>query len=76
MARRGLLSNFVNSWVRQMGRESAHTAYGDITGKNTREYFGEVKETRSFPSIGNYIKLFLPNGSLLLAHYGQSLKAV
>lgn len=59
MARRSLFSQFVNSWVRQMGRESAHTAYGDITGKNTRESFSDVKELKYFPRFVDYIKLLL-----------------
>ncbi len=59
MAKRGLFSQFVNSWVRQMGRESAHTAYGDITGKNTRESYGGIKETKVFPAFKDYIKLLL-----------------
>lgn len=58
MANKSLFSQFVGSWVRQMGRESAHTAYGEITGKNTRESFGEVKELKSFPTVIDYVKLF------------------
>ena len=76
MAKKGLFSQFVNSWVRQMGRESAHTAYGDITGKNTRESFSDVKELRSFPAVWDYIKLLLAQWLLFIGPLWAIIKGL
>lgn len=59
MAKKGLLSQFTSSWVRQMGRESAHTAYGDVTGKNTITSKGSVDCYKPLPGFWDYLKLAL-----------------
>lgn len=59
MAKNGLFSQFVGSYVRQMGRESAHTAYGDLTGKNTITSKGHVDGYKPFPGAWDYVKLIL-----------------
>ena len=56
---KNLFSQFVGAWTRQMGREYAHTAYGDISGKNRIETLSDVKEIKSFPTFKNYTRLFL-----------------
>ena len=42
-----------------MGRESAHTAYGDITGKNTITSKGSVDGYKPLPGFWDYVKLIL-----------------
>jgi len=59
MAKKGMFSQFVGSWVRQMGRESAHTAYGDLTGKNTITSKGHVDGYKPLPGVWDYVKLIL-----------------
>lgn len=59
MAKKGLFSQFVGSYVRQMGRESAHTAYGDLTGKNTITSKGTVDGYKPLPGVWDYVKLLL-----------------
>lgn len=59
MAKKGLFSQFAGSWVRQMGRESAHTAYGDLTGKNTITSKGNIDGYKPLPGFWDYVKLIL-----------------
>ncbi len=59
MAKRDLFSQFIGSWARQMGRESAHTAYGELTGKNTITSLGTIDDYKPIPNTWDYVKLVI-----------------
>lgn len=56
---KNLFQQFINSWVRQMGRESAHTDYGTLTGRNQISEPNNKPTFKPFPDTSNYVKTLL-----------------
>lgn len=65
MAKQNLFNQFTGSWVRQMGREFAHSTYNDLKNKNTLEEYRKTSQFCPYHSSYNYLRLifaqiFLP----------------
>lgn len=56
MTKRTIFSQFAGAFIRQLGRESAHDVYNDVSGKNTRhKIVGSEDATLAVPGFWKYV---------------------